>query len=165
MVDPQEIELVKNWVRPSSVTEIRSFLGLVSYYRRFVKKFASITTHLTRLTKKEVPFKWTDKCKESFQKLKTLLTTTPILALPVEGKYFIVYCDASYSGLGAVLMQDKNVIAYALRQLKHAFTQKDLNLRQRRWMELLKDYDVTIQFHPGKANMVADALSPKAVRC
>ncbi|WMV24409.1 hypothetical protein MTR67_017794 [Solanum verrucosum] len=148
MVDPQKIEEVRNWVRPSSVTEIRSFVGLYSYYRRFVKNFASIAIHLTNLTKKEVPFEWTEKCEESFQKLKTLLTTTPILALLVEGKDFKVYCDVSHSGLGVVLMQDKNVIAYALQQLKHMFTQKDLNLRQRRWMELLKDYDVTIQYHP-----------------
>jgi len=65
-----------------------------------VKNFASIALHLTRLTKKEVPFEWTNKCEESFQKLKTLLTTTPILALPVEGKDFIVYCDSSHSGFG-----------------------------------------------------------------
>ncbi|WMV59719.1 hypothetical protein MTR67_053104 [Solanum verrucosum] len=90
-----------------------------------------------------------------------------------KGKDFIVYCDASHSGLGVVLMPDNNVIAYASHQFKcevftdhrslqHLFTQKDLNLRQRRWMELLKDYDVIIQYHPGKANMVADALSRKA---
>ncbi|WMV33520.1 hypothetical protein MTR67_026905 [Solanum verrucosum] len=95
MVDPQKIEAVKNWVRPSSVTEVRSFVGLASYYRRF-----------------------TEKCDESFHKLKTLLTTAPILALPVEGKDFIVYCDASHSGLDVMLMQDKNVIAYVSRQLK-----------------------------------------------
>ena len=86
------------------MTEVRSFVGLASYYRRFVKGFASIATHMTRLTQKEVPFVWSDECEESFQKLKTLLTTAPILALPVEGKDFIVYCDASRSGLGAVLM-------------------------------------------------------------
>ncbi|WMV54143.1 hypothetical protein MTR67_047528 [Solanum verrucosum] len=118
MVDPQKIEAVKNWVRPSSVTKVRSFMGLASYYHRFVKNFASIATHLTNLTKKEIPFEWTEKCEENFQKLKTLLTTTPILALPVEGKDFIIYRDASHSGLGAVLMQDKNVIDYASRQLK-----------------------------------------------
>ena len=70
------------------------------------------------MTKQNVPFVWSDECKESFHKLKTLLTTAPILTLPVEGKNFIVYCDASYSGLGEVLMQEKNVIAYASRQLK-----------------------------------------------
>ena len=73
---------------------------------------------MKNLTKQNVPFVWSDKCEESFQKLKTLLTTAPILTLPVEGKNFIVYCDASYSGLGAVLIQEKNVIAYASRQLK-----------------------------------------------
>ncbi|WMV29211.1 hypothetical protein MTR67_022596, partial [Solanum verrucosum] len=68
-----------------------SFVGLTSYYRRFVKNFALIATHLTKLTKKEISFEWTEKCEESFQKLKTLLTTVPILVLPVEGKDFIVY--------------------------------------------------------------------------
>ncbi|WMV51117.1 hypothetical protein MTR67_044502 [Solanum verrucosum] len=205
MVDPQKIEVVKNWVQPSSMTEVRSFVGLASYHRRFVKNFASIAIHLSNLTKNEIPFEWTEKCEESFQKLKALLTTTPILALPVKVKDFIIYCDASHSGLGVVLMQDKNVITYASCQLKvhernypahdlelaavvfslkiwghyiygvkcevftdhrslqHVFTQKDMNLRQRRWMELLKDYDVTNQYHPGKANVVADALSQKAV--
>ncbi|WMV45212.1 hypothetical protein MTR67_038597 [Solanum verrucosum] len=136
MVDPQKIEVVKNWVRPSSVTEVRSSVGLGSYYRRFVNNFASIATHLTRLAKKEVSFEWTDKCEESFQKLKTLLITTRILTLPVEGKDFIIYCDDSHSGLGVVLMQKKNVIAYASRQLKYRL---------------------------GKAIVVADALSRKTV--
>ncbi|WMV36714.1 hypothetical protein MTR67_030099 [Solanum verrucosum] len=118
MVDPQQIEAVKNWVRPSSVTEVRSFVGLASYYRRFVKNFSSIATHLKNLTKKEIPFEWTKKCEERFEKLKTFLTTAPILALSVKCKDFIVYCDTSHSGLGVVLMHDKNVIAYASRQLK-----------------------------------------------
>ncbi|WMV47132.1 hypothetical protein MTR67_040517, partial [Solanum verrucosum] len=201
MVDPQKIEMVKNWVRPSSVTKVRSFVGLASYYLGFVKNFDSIAIHLANLTKKEIPFEWTEKCEESFQKLKILLTTTPILALPVEGKYFIIYCDASHFCLGVVLMYDKNIIAYASHQLKvhrrnypthdlelaavvfalkiwrhylygvkcevftdhlllqHVFTLKDLNWRQQRWMELLKDYDVTIQYHPGKANVAVDAFS------
>ncbi|WMV46238.1 hypothetical protein MTR67_039623 [Solanum verrucosum] len=100
MVDPQKIEVVKNWARPSSVTEVRSFVGLASYYHQFVKNFAAIATHLTNLTKKEIPFEWTEK------------------SLPVEGKCFIVYCDLSHSGLGAVLRPDKNVIAYTSWQLK-----------------------------------------------
>ena len=118
MVDPSKIETVKNWVRPTNVSEIRSFVGLASYYRRFVKGFSSIASQLTNLTKQNVPFVWSDECEESFQKLKTLLTTAPILTLPVEGKNFIVYCDASYSGLEVVLMQETNVIAYASRHLK-----------------------------------------------
>ncbi|WMV58881.1 hypothetical protein MTR67_052266 [Solanum verrucosum] len=104
IVDSQKIQAVKNCVGPSSVTKVRSFVGLASYYRRFVKNFASIATHLTYLTKKEIPFEWTEKCEESFQKLKTLLTTAPFLALPMESKDFIVYCDATHSGLGIVLM-------------------------------------------------------------
>ncbi|WMV42470.1 hypothetical protein MTR67_035855 [Solanum verrucosum] len=118
MVDPQKIEAVRNLVRSSSVTEIKSFGGPTSYYRQFVKNFTSIATQLTNLTKKEIPFEWTEKYEESFQKLKTLLTTVPILALPVEGKDFVVYYDASHSGLSAVLMQKKNIIAYESRQLK-----------------------------------------------
>ncbi|WMV32469.1 hypothetical protein MTR67_025854 [Solanum verrucosum] len=162
MVDPQKIEAVKNWVRPSFVTEVRSFVGLSSYYRRFVKNFASIATHLTNLTKKEIPFEWTEKCEESFKKLKTLLTTAPILALPVEGKDFIVYCDASHSGLGAVLMHDKNVISYASRQLKFAACVHSKG-SEFETAKILKDYDVTIQYHSGKANVVADTLSRKVV--
>ena len=89
MVDPSKIETVKNWVRPTNVSEIRSFVGLASYYRRFVKGFSSFASQLTNLTKKNVPFVWSDECEESFQKLKTLLTTAPILTLPVEGKNFM----------------------------------------------------------------------------
>ncbi|WMV26668.1 hypothetical protein MTR67_020053 [Solanum verrucosum] len=155
MVDPQKIEAVKNWVRPSSVTEVRSFMVIASYYRRFMKNFASIATYLTNLTKKEIPFEWTEKCDESFQKLKTLLTTTLILALSVEALVFALNIWRHYLyGVKCEVFTDH-------RSLQHVFTQKDLNLRQRRWMELLKDYDVTIQYHPGKANVVADALSQK----
>ena len=117
-MDPSKIETVRNWVKTTNVSEMRSFVGLASYYRRFVKGFSSIASQLKSLTKQNVPFVWSNECEESFQKLKTLLTTAPILTLPVEGKNFIVYCDASYSGFGAVLMQEKNVIAYASRQLK-----------------------------------------------
>ena len=94
-MDPSKIEAVKSWVRPTNVTEVRSFVGLASYYRRFVKGFSSIASQQTNLTMKNVPFVWSDECEESFQKLKTLLTTALILTLPVEGKNFIVYCDAS----------------------------------------------------------------------
>ncbi|XP_059310988.1 uncharacterized mitochondrial protein AtMg00860-like [Lycium ferocissimum] len=86
MVDPKKIEEVTDWARPTSVNEIRSFIGLAIYYRRFLKGFASIASHLTRLTQKEVPFQLSDECEESFQKLKNLLTTTLILALPVEAR-------------------------------------------------------------------------------
>ena len=203
-VDPKKIEAVVNWKRPTNVTEIRSFLGLAGYYRRFVKDFSLIAKSLTRLTQKNVKFEWTDQCEQSFLELKDRLVTAPILTLPSDNVGFVIYSDASHQGLGCVLMQHGKVIAYASRQLKphernypthdlelaaivfalklwrhylygitceiytdhqslkYLFTQKDLNLRQRRWMELIKDYDCTIHYHPGKANVVADALSRKS---
>ncbi|XP_059302349.1 uncharacterized mitochondrial protein AtMg00860-like [Lycium ferocissimum] len=118
MVDPKKIEVVRDGASPTLVTEIRSFVGHASYYRRFVKGFSSIVLHLTRLTQKNVPFQWSNECEESFQKLKALLTSVPILALPVEGKDFTVYFDASRIDFGYVLMQEGKVIAYASRQLK-----------------------------------------------
>ena len=202
-VDPAKIEAVSSWERPRNPTEVRSFLGLAGYYRRFVQDFARIATPLTRLTRKDEKFEWTPKCEESFQELKKRLTTAPVLALPDEGGNFVIYSDASHKGLGCVLMQHDKVIAYASRQLndyelrypthdlelaaivfalkiwrhylygekceiytdhkslKYLFTQKELNMRQRRWLELIKDYDCSINYHPGKANVVADALSRK----
>ncbi|KAL9374753.1 hypothetical protein Peur_031632 [Populus x canadensis] len=203
-VDPQKIEAVKQWLRPTSVTEIRSFLGLAGYYRRFVENFSRISAPLTKLTQKNVKFQWSEACEKSFLELKERLTTAPILAVPSGSGGYTVYCDASRVGLGCVLMQHGKVIVYASRQLKkheqnypthdlemaavifalkiwrhylygetceiftdhkslkYIFQQRDLNLRQRRWMELLKDYDCTIHYHPGKANVVADALSRKS---
>ncbi|KAG8492936.1 hypothetical protein CXB51_010156 [Gossypium anomalum] len=107
---------------------------------------------------------------ESFEKLKTVLTQAPVLVQPEPGKDFVVYSDASHVGLGYVLMQDRKVVAYASHQLKthkanypmhdlELAVMKELNLRQCRWVELFKDYDYSIEYHPSKANMVADALS------
>ncbi|GJV20027.1 putative reverse transcriptase domain-containing protein [Tanacetum coccineum] len=168
-VDPAKIKAIKNWAAPTTPTEVRQFLRLVGYYRR----------------------------------LKQKLCSAPILAFPEGTKDFVVYCDASLKGYGAVLMQREKVIAYASRQLKvheenytthdlelgavvfalrlwrhylygkkcvvftdhkslqYILNQKELNLRQRRWIELLSDYDCEIRYHPGKANVVADALSRK----
>ncbi|KAL8132071.1 hypothetical protein AgCh_007823 [Apium graveolens] len=165
-VDPAKIEAAMNWERPKTLTEVRSFLGLAGYYRRFVQDFSKIVVPLTKLTRKNEN-------------------------------------DASYKGLGCVLMQHGKVIAYASRQLKpheqkypthdlelaaivfalkiwrhylygekckiytdhkslkYIFTQKELNMRQRRWLELIKDYDCAINYHPGKANVVEYVLSRK----
>nr|GFB87802.1 putative reverse transcriptase domain-containing protein [Tanacetum cinerariifolium] len=145
-VDPAKIESVKDWASPKSPTEIRQFLGLVGYYRRFIKGFSKIAKPMTKLTQKKVKFEWSDKQEAAFQLLKQKLCSAPILSLPKGSEDFIVYCDASNKGLGAVLMQREK---------------KELNMRQRRCLELLSDYDCDIHYHLGKANVIADALSRK----
>jgi len=90
-VDPQKVEVVLRWERPTTVTEIRSFLGLVGYYRRFIEGFSTIATPLTRLTKKNIRWEWSNECDESFQELKRRLTTNPILILPSGIESFVVY--------------------------------------------------------------------------
>ncbi|GKE12228.1 putative reverse transcriptase domain-containing protein [Tanacetum coccineum] len=158
---------------------------------------------MTKLTQKSMKFDWEVKAEAAFQLLKQKLCSAPILALPEGSENFVIYCDASHKGLGAILMQKEKVIAYASHQLKvheknytthnlelgavmfalkmwrhclysmkcvvftdhkslqHIIDQKELNMRQRRWLELLSDYDCEIRYHPGKANVVADALSQK----
>ena len=179
MVDPAKIEAVMKWEQPKSPTEIRSFLGLAGYYRRFIQGFSSIATPLTALTHKGATYAWNEKHKEAFEKLKKRLCEAPILSLPEGVDDFAVYSDASGVGLGCVLTQRDKVIAYASRQLKeheknypthdlelaavifalkiwrhylygikcklftdhkslqYLFNQKELNMRQRRWLELL----------------------------
>jgi hypothetical protein len=203
-VDPTKVQEVMDWKPPTSVHQIRSFLGLAGYYRRFIPDFSKIAKPMTELLKKEVKFYWDDKCEEAFHTLRKLLTTALVLAQPDSTKPFDVYCDASGTGLGCVLMQNNRVIAYASRalqnheqnypthdlelaavihalkiwrhhlmgakcniytdhkSLKYIFTQVDLNMRQRRWLELIKDYDLEVHYHPSKGNVVADALSRKA---
>ena len=109
-IDSTKIEAVIEWKRPECPTEIRSFLGLVGYYRRFIKDFSKIAGSLTNLTKKHGKFIWDDKYETSFQELKKWLTIAPVLTLP---NGVTVYIDASKEGLGCVLMQNEKVIAYA----------------------------------------------------
>ncbi|GJX51919.1 putative reverse transcriptase domain-containing protein [Tanacetum coccineum] len=198
-----EFWIPKDWASPKTPTEIRQFLGLAGYYRRFIEGFSKIAKSMTKLTQKGIKFDWGEKEENAFQLIKQKLCSAPILALPEGSEDFVVYCDASHKGLGAVLMQREKVIAYASRQLKvheknytthdlelgsvvfalkiwrhylygtrctvftdhkslqHILDQKELNMRQRRWLELLSDYDCDIRYHPGKANVVADALSRK----
>ncbi|GJV62804.1 putative reverse transcriptase domain-containing protein [Tanacetum coccineum] len=198
-----KIEAVKNWKAPRTLTEVRSFLGLAGYYRRFIENFSKIAKSLTILTQKCKTFDWGEEQELAFQTLKDKLCNAPVLALPNGPEDFVVYCDASGIRLGCVLMQRGKVIAYVSRQLKiheknytthdlelgavvfalkiwrhylygtksviytdhkslqHIFSQKELNMRQRRWIELFSDYDCEIRYHPGKANVVADALSRK----
>ncbi|GJS82691.1 putative reverse transcriptase domain-containing protein, partial [Tanacetum coccineum] len=202
-VDPAKIKAIKNWAAPTTPTEVRQFLGLAGYYRRFIKEFSLISKPLTKLTQKNKPYVWGDDEEEAFQTLKLKLCSAPILSLPEGSEDFVVYCDASLKGFGAVLMQREKVIAYASRQLRkneenytthdlelgavvfalrlwrhylygtkctvytdhkslqYILDQKELNMRQRRWIELLSDCDCVIRYHPRKANVVADALNMK----
>jgi hypothetical protein len=202
-VDPGKVKDVLNWMPPTMVSEIQSFLGLAGYYRRFIKDFSKIAKPMTKLLEKNKAFEWTKECQASFEELKKRLTSSPVLVLPDLTNKFDIYCDTSHQGLGCVLMQEGQVVCYASRQLKkheenypthdlelaamvHAlkiwrhylirhrceiysdhkslkyiFTQNDLNLRQRRWLELIKDYDLGNNYHPGKANVIVDALSRK----
>ena len=205
-VDPKKIEVIIEWKPPRNVMEVRSFLGLASYYRRFVKGFFMTTAPMTRLLQKNVKFEWSEKCQTSFEKLKVFLTEALVLTQPTYGKEHVIFSDASLNGLVCVLMQEGKLVAYASRQLKPheknypthdlelaaiVFTlkiwrhylygekcfiytnhkslkyfpsQRELNLRQRRWMELIKDYDCVIDYHLRKANVVADALSRNLVQ-
>ncbi|GJW04723.1 reverse transcriptase domain-containing protein [Tanacetum coccineum] len=202
-VDPSKIEAVKNWKAPTTPSEVRSFLGLAGYYRRFIENFSKIAKPLTSLTQKNQKYEWGKKEEEAFQTLKKKLCDAPFLSLPDGIEDFVVYYDASSQGLGCVLMQRGKIIAYASRQLKiheknytthdlelgavvfalktwrnylygtksviymdhkslqHIFDQKELNMRQRRLIELFSNYECEIRYHPGKANVVANALSRK----
>ena len=112
VVDPAKIEAVMKWEPSKNVMEVRSFLGLASYYRRFVDGFSKLAMPMTRLTKKGEKFLWTPKCELVFHTLKEKLTTTPVLIIPNSGEGYEVYTDASLRGLGCVLMQGGKVVAY-----------------------------------------------------
>jgi hypothetical protein len=118
-VDPTKVQEVMDWKPPTSVHQIRSFLGLAGYYHRFIPDFSKIAKPMTELLKKEVKFHWDDKCEEAFHTLRKLLTTALVLAQPDNTQPFDVYCDASGTGLGCVLMQNNRVIAYASRALRN----------------------------------------------
>ncbi|GKA00661.1 putative reverse transcriptase domain-containing protein [Tanacetum coccineum] len=138
---------------PKSPNENRQFFRSCRYYRRFIEGFLKISKLMTKLTQKKVKFEWGDKQETLFQLLKQKLCSAPILALLEGSEDFIIYCDASIKGLGAVLMQREKVIAYASRQLKiheKNYTTHDLELGARRWLELLSDYDCEIRYHLGK---------------
>ncbi|GKC86046.1 putative reverse transcriptase domain-containing protein, partial [Tanacetum coccineum] len=169
-VDPAKIESIKDWASPKSPTEIRQFLGLAGYYRRFIEGFSKIAKPMTKLTQKKVKFVWGDKQEAAFQLLKHFLCSAPILALPEGSKDFIAYCDALKKGLGTVLMQREKVIAYASRQLnihEKNYTTHDLELGAvvfviKIWRHYLYGTKCTVfTDHKRKANIVADALSRK----
>ena len=119
--DPKKVDVIKQWVEPTSVREVRSFIGLCSYYRRFVKDFGKIAKPLHKLTKKDARFKWAGDCQSAFDQLKSILINAPILAFPDFSTPFILDTDASDMTIGAVLSQiqdgSERVIAYASRTL------------------------------------------------
>jgi hypothetical protein len=190
-IDPSKVKDVLSWNAPQNVLEIRSFLGLTGYYRRFIEGFSRISKPMTELLEKGKTFEWMSRLEANFQELKK----APVLTMPDLEKSFSIYYDAFDQGLGCALMQDDHIVAYASWQLrkheekypthalkiwrhyiigkrcevyldhkslKYIFTQPDLNLRQQRWLELIKDYNLGINYHPGKANVVADALSRRS---
>jgi hypothetical protein len=112
------VQEVMNWKPPTTVRQIRSFLGLAGYYRRFISDFSRIAKPITELLKKGVKFEWSQKYVDAFHTLRQDLTIAPVLAQSDNTKSFDVYCDASGTGLGCVLMQDNRVIAYASRALR-----------------------------------------------
>ena len=105
VMDHSKVEVVQEWQRPTNVFEVKSFLGLARYYRRFVEDFSRIATPMTRLTRKGVKFEWKEECENAFQELKRKLTTALVLTARISGEFFTIYCDASVVGLGCVLMQ------------------------------------------------------------
>lgn len=133
--DPSKIDAIRTWPTPTTVTETRSFLGLASYYRRFIPEFSSISEPLYRLTDKGAKFEWSETCETAFNMLKSKLTSTPVLAYPDPSKTFILDTDACETGIGAVLSQmheeGERVVAYASRALskqekRYSTTKKEL---------------------------------------
>src|SRR5207253_489550 len=112
--DPGKVRDVLTWKTPQNVGDIRSFLGLAGYYRRFIEGFSKIAKPMIALLEKGSVFRWSEACEASFQELKKRLTTAPVLVMPDVQKEFSVYCDASGQGIGCVLMQEGHVVAYAL---------------------------------------------------
>jgi hypothetical protein len=117
-VDPSKVKDVLSWKTLQNILDIRSFLGLPGYYRKFIKGFSKISKPMTELLVKGKTFEWMPRHEASFQELKKRLTTAPVLTMPDVEKSFSIYCDASEQGLGCVLMQDGHVVAYASRQLR-----------------------------------------------
>lgn len=203
--DPEKVSAVADWPVPKCVKEVRSFIGLASYYRKFIQGFAEIASPLHELTSKSREFLWTDKCQRAFEELKQRLQSSPILAYPLAIGDYVLDTDASGDGIGAVLSQvqdgEEKVVAYASRKLSKAernycVTRRELlavvvylkHFRQylygrkitvrtdhaalrwllnfkdpegqlARWLQVVSEYDVTVQHRPGRKHGNADCLS------
>ncbi|GJR29195.1 putative reverse transcriptase domain-containing protein [Tanacetum coccineum] len=157
-VDPAKIEAIKNWAAPMTPTEVRQFLGLVGYYRRFIEGFSLISKPLTKLTQKDKKYEWGKEEEEVFQTLKLKLCSAPILALPEGTEDFVVYCDASLKGYGAVLMQrekerNKPLRVRAMMMTVHNDLPKQIHEAQK---EAMKRKNSKYSIHPGLDKMYQD---------
>ncbi|XP_012844529.1 PREDICTED: uncharacterized protein LOC105964566 [Erythranthe guttata] len=203
-MDGAKIKAITEWEPPTKVTELRSFLGLINYYRRFIKGYSARAAPLTDLLKKNKTWEWPDSCQRAFEDLNAAVSQEPVLALPDFRKSFELHTDASDFAIGGVLMQEGHPIAFESRKLneterrytvqekemtaiihclrvwRHYLlgapfvvktdniatsyfqTQKKLSPKQARWQDFLAEFDYVLEYKPGKANVVADALSRKA---
>ncbi|KAH0758100.1 hypothetical protein KY290_021593 [Solanum tuberosum] len=157
-VDLKKMDAVKSWPRPLTPSDIRRFLGLAGYYRRFVEGFSSIASPLTTLTQKKANFIWSEaSISYASRQLKIHEKNYPTYDLELGIIVFALKIWRHY-------LYEVHVDVFTdLRSLQYVFNQKDLNLRQKQWLELLKYYDISVLYHPGKANVVADALSRLSV--
>ncbi|KAE8661278.1 hypothetical protein F3Y22_tig00116012pilonHSYRG00001 [Hibiscus syriacus] len=204
LMDRNKIKAITEWEPPTKVSEMRSFLGLVNYYRRFIQGYSARASPLTDLLKKGKAWEWSEQCQKAFENLKAAVSQEPVLALPDFTMPFEVHTDASDFAIGGVLMQEGHPIAFESRKLndterrytvqekemtaiihclrvwRHYLlgahftiktdnvatsyfqTQKKLSPKQARWQDFLAEFDYTLEYKPGKANVVADALSRKA---
>ncbi|XP_031106210.1 uncharacterized protein LOC116010851 [Ipomoea triloba] len=203
-MDQAKVKAILDWEAPTKVTELRSFLGLVNYYRRFIEGYSKRAAPLTDLLKKGKTWVWSEDCQKAFDDLKAAVSQEPVLALPNFTKPFEVHTDASDFAIGGVLMQDMHPITFESRKLNEAErrytvqekemtavvhclrvwrhyllgahftiktdnvatsyfqTQKKLSPKQARWQDFLAEFDYSLEYKSGKANVVADALSRKA---
>ncbi|XP_021776380.1 uncharacterized protein LOC110740208 [Chenopodium quinoa] len=150
-VDPSKVEAISSWPIPKTATEVRSFHGLTSFYRRFIEHFSTLMAPITECTKKG-SFQWTPQAQKAFELVKKKMCEAPVLALPDFMKPFEVECDASGKGIGAVLIQEKKPIAFI-----HG--QKKLNARHAKWVEFLQSFNFATKYKKGKTNIGEDALS------
>lgn len=137
-VDHKKIQCIESWPKPTTVKGLRGFLGLAGYYRKFVKGFGLISKPLTNMLRKD-GFEWSPLAEQAFLALKKALTTTPVLALPDFSKDFVIECDASNGGIGAILSQDRHPITYLSKTLsdKH----KSLSIYDKEMMALVYAVD------------------------
>jgi hypothetical protein len=207
--EPSKQEAILNWERPKNIKQIQSFLGLANYYRRFIKNYSHEANPMVKLLKKYTTFHWGPEQDDSFQRLKHLLSTAPVLRIAQPQKPFVIHVDASDNAIGCVMQQEFDgklhpisyesytlkpaetrypirerellAIVHALRvwrvylhgssitvktdheSLKYLMTMKTLTPRLARWIDAIAEFDIDIQYLPGKLNKVADALSRRQI--